>query len=180
MIQARHYTKGRKKTPSLVVLHTMEALEKSSTAAAVANWFAGAQAPQASAHYCVDDENILQCVADADTAWHVKGGDINARGIGIEMAGYARQTTEQWQDEFSQALLVNVAKLTAQLCTQHSIPVVYVPPEELLKGKSGITTHAACSKAFKVPGGHTDPGPNFPMADFLILVKSFVVYPENV
>jgi N-acetylmuramoyl-L-alanine amidase. len=86
-LQARNYTPGRKLPISLIVLHVMEWPEKPTAAAGCAYMFAGEKSPKASAHYCVDSNQIYQCVKDEDTAWHAKGGDANARGIGIELAG---------------------------------------------------------------------------------------------
>ena len=46
-VQARNYTRGRSNAIDLLVIHTMEAPEKPTTAENVANWFAGSSAPQA-------------------------------------------------------------------------------------------------------------------------------------
>ena len=54
----------------VLVIHTMESPEKPDTAESVANWFSGSTAPQASAHYCIDGNSIVQCVHDDDVAWH--------------------------------------------------------------------------------------------------------------
>jgi N-acetyl-anhydromuramyl-L-alanine amidase AmpD len=177
-IQAKHYRSGRKEPISMIVLHSMEWAETSSTAAGCASMFHGDSSPVASAHYCVDATNTIQCVRDEDIAWHVKGGDVNDRAIGIEMAGYAKQTVEDWADLYSERMLERVASLVARLCTQYNIPVVALTPDQIKDGDSGITTHANCTIAFKVSGGHTDPGPNFPMAYFLRKVEAYVVYPE--
>ena len=37
--------------------------------------------------------------------------------------------------------------------------------------KPGITTHAQITKAFDIPGGHIDPGANFPMDTLLACVR---------
>jgi N-acetyl-anhydromuramyl-L-alanine amidase AmpD len=178
-IPAAHFTKGRKKAVNLIVLHTMEAAEGPDTAEAVASWFAGANAPQASAHFCVDSDSIVRCVADEDTAWHTKGGDINARAIGIEMAGYAKQSDDEWHDAYSEAMLDQTASLVAALCLRYQIPLHFLSSEQILTGAAGITTHRNCTTAFKVPGGHSDPGPNFPMNDFLAKVEAYVAYPAE-
>lgn len=167
-LQAKNYTKGRIKPVGLIVLHTMEAAEASTTAENVAAWFAGAAAPQASAHFCVDADSVVQCVQVSDTAWAAPGA--NANGIQIEHAGYAAQSAAQWADEYSQALLHRSADLVARLCSEHSIPPFFVDAAGLLRGERGITTHAEVSKAFK-KSTHTDPGPNFPMTQYLSLVR---------
>lgn len=66
----------------------MEAPEKGDTAENIANYF-HTTVKQASAHICVDNNSIVQCVLDNDIAWAAPGA--NSDGIHIEMAGYAKQ-----------------------------------------------------------------------------------------
>lgn len=168
-IQARNYRRGRRVPVRLVILHSMEAAEASTTAENVAKWFAGPSAPMASAHYCVDADSVVQCVREEDVAFAAPGA--NDDGIQIEMAGYARQTREEWQDAFSSAMLERVAGLCADLCRRHGLPVEYVDEDGLKSGAKGITTHAAVSRAFK-RSTHTDPGKGFPMDEFLESVRA--------
>jgi len=94
-IQAKHYTPGRDGKPiKLIVVHTMETPQTEGRAKQVALWFAGDNAPQASAHYMVDDKEVIQSVNEADTAWAVNQQDINQQSISIEHAGYAAQTPQ--------------------------------------------------------------------------------------
>ncbi len=174
-IQAKNFRKGRVDPAtgkpcgvSLVVLHDMEAAEASSTAENVAKWFAGAAAPMASAHYCCDNDSVVGCVREADTAFHAPGA--NHSGVGIEMAGYAKQTAAEWGDAYSIAMLERVASLTAAICKRHSLPVEFVDEAGLLSGKRGVTTHRCVSAAFK-KSTHSDPGPNFDMPAFLAMVR---------
>ena len=97
-IQARNSTPANRTTIDLLVIHTMEAPEKPDTAENVARWFAGSTAPQASAHYCIDDDSIVQCVHDKDVAWHAPGANHN--GLGFEHAGFAAQAPKDWQDAY--------------------------------------------------------------------------------
>jgi N-acetyl-anhydromuramyl-L-alanine amidase AmpD len=168
-VQARNYTPVGGRKIKLVVIHTMEAFEKPDTAENVATWLAGTSAPKASVHYCVDADSIVQCVKDGDVAWHAPGA--NSNGIGIEHAGYARQSAEDWADSYSEATLVRSAALTAKLCSVYGIPVQAVDADGLVRGESGITTHRAVSTAFK-KSTHTDPGPHFPMDQYVSLVRA--------
>lgn len=166
-VPAKNYTSVSLSKPrniKYIVLHTMEAPEKTTTAEAVANYFKNSGV-RASAHYCVDNNSIVQCVQCKDVAWAAPGA--NSTGIQIEMAGYAGQTSVQWDDEYSKALLENVAQLCAKiLVPKFHIPIQYVSFMELKGQKKGFTTHKNVSLAFK-KSTHWDPGPNFPMAKLL-------------
>ncbi len=159
-VQARNFTPGRPGKIELLVLHSMESSEKPQTAENVAAWFAGPNAPRASAHYCVDQDSIVQCVRDEDQAWHAPGA--NSRGIGIEMAGRAAQTAAEWDDLPSRAMLAHVEQLLIHLCIRYQIPARVLGPQSLLRGFSGITTHDFVSKAWR-KSTHWDPGPHFPL-----------------
>ena len=173
-IAARNFTKlDKPRKIDLIVIHSMEAPEASTTAIRVATWFAGKDAPKASAHFCVDNENIIQCVADNDVAWHAPGA--NSNGIGIEHAGFARQTIDEWNDDFSRSMLELSAQLSADLCVKYGIPPLSLDAEALKAGKRGITTHKAVTDAFNGGKGHWDPGPGFPMANYCTRVAELMV-----
>jgi N-acetyl-anhydromuramyl-L-alanine amidase AmpD len=174
-IQATNFNKALRTEIDLIVIHTMEAPEKPGTANQVAEWFAnrGAPkypAPKASAHFCIDDKEIIQCVWEHDVAWHAPGANHN--GIGIELTGYAKQTEEEWKDNYSTSMLENAAKLCAVLSLRYNIPLMILKADQLIAKKRGFTTHAEVSLAFK-KSNHTDPGPNFPWRHFLNLVNGY-------
>jgi N-acetyl-anhydromuramyl-L-alanine amidase AmpD len=146
----------------------MEAPESSTRAERCAKNFAREGARKASCHYCVDSDSIVQCVKEDRIAWHCPGA--NRRGIGIEHAGYARQSREQWLDLFGQNMLGLSAKLAARICRRWGIPAVAVDIDGLKGGERGITTHAAVGKAFGKTK-HWDPGPSFPMDWYVDAVK---------
>lgn len=167
--QARNYTRGpRHCRIDLIVIHTMESPEKPSTAEDVAAWFAGPNSPQASAHYCIDSNSIVQCVRDDDIAWHAPGANHN--GLGFEHAGRAAQGRRGWDDLYSQAELHLSAELAAKKCHEFDIPPVWLHPSDLIAGKRGITSHANVTLAFH-KSDHTDPGPSFPAAHYAALVR---------
>jgi N-acetyl-anhydromuramyl-L-alanine amidase AmpD len=167
-VQARNFTRGRTNAIDVLVIHTMESPEKPDTAESVANWFAGATAPQASAHYCIDSNSVVQCVHDTDVAWHAPGANHN--GLGFEHAGRAAQSSHDWRDEYSQAMLEISAELVAQKCAEHHIPVVWLQPADLRAGRRGITGHVQVSDAFH-RSDHRDPGTSFPIEEYLERVK---------
>jgi len=167
-IQARNYTKGRSNPIDVLVIHTMEAPEKPDTAENVAKWFAGSTAPQASAHYCIDNNSIVQSVKDTDVAWHAPGANHN--GIGFEHAGFSAQRAADWSDAYSDQMLRLSAGLVAEKAREHGIPAVWLREADLLAGRRGITGHVQVSRAFK-KSTHTDPGTSFPIERYLGYVK---------
>lgn len=174
-LQAKGYTavpitKPRRIT--LIVIHTMEYPERPQGAEWCAGFFTnpigpGGKPVSASAHYAVDQDSIMQCVRDRDCAWGAPGA--NSNGIHIEHVGYASQTAAQWQDEPSRATLRLSARLVRKLCAKYTLPMGLLTPEEVRAGRSGICGHDAVSKAFG--GTHWDPGPNFPWATYLNLIR---------
>ena len=153
-----------------VVLHTMETGENSSIAENIgAGWFTNPNA-QASAHYCVDDNSIVQCVNEGDYAW-ASGPTGNLNGIQIEMAGRAAQSRADWLDDYSRAMLERTAALTADICNRHGIPVRGLTDEQVARGEAGITTHAALARVFRETD-HSDPGPDFPWDFFMERVQA--------
>ena len=169
-IQAKDFTPGpRSKGPiRVIVMHDMEAPEKGDTAENVARWFSGGTG--SSAHYCVDNDSVVQCVRDSDIAWHAPGA--NSTGIGIELAGYAKQGRGDWLDAFSKQMLdTQAAPLVAALCKKYAIPAVWLTPAQVAAGARGICGHVDVTRAYPGKGTHTDPGPGFPRDYFVAAVK---------
>ncbi len=168
LIESPHVNRTGGRQIDLIVIHTMEMDEKGESAENCAQWFRNPGA-KVSAHYCVDNDSIIQCVRDQDVAWHAPGA--NHDGIGIEHAGRAKQTGRDWSDEYSTAMLERSAALVAELCTRHKIPVVWLYAADLRAGRRGITTHKAVSDAFG-RSSHWDPGTGFPFERYLALVRA--------
>ena len=167
-IESPHETSVEDRTISVVVIHTMEIRERDGAAEACAAWFAS-PISEVSAHYCVDADTTIQCVREADIAWHARGGNTNS--IGIELAGYASQQARDWSDDYSRAVLERAAGLTAEVCARHLIPIRRLRASGLVAGRRGITGHADVSAAFH-KSDHWDPGPAFPWDRFLRLARS--------
>ena len=165
---------GRRAPIRLVVIHTMEVDETGSVAEAVGNAFAR-PATGASAHIGVDTDSTVRYVPDTDTAWAAPGA--NADGLQIELAGRAGQTTGQWADAASKAILERAAQQTATWCKAYGIQVRHLNDAQLGDGKSvGIVGHADVSRVFK-RSTHWDPGPAFPWGAFLARVGAILGYP---
>jgi N-acetyl-anhydromuramyl-L-alanine amidase AmpD len=150
----------------VVVIHSMEAPEKGETAENVAHFFQITPSP-ASAHLCIDNNSIVQCVFDNDIAFAAPG--VNSDGIQLELAGFARQTREDWLDPYSVLVLENAANATAQYCLKYDIPIKHLTDQELGAGGKGIVGHVQATRVYK-KSTHTDPGEGFPWDHFLARV----------
>lgn len=168
-IQARNFNLANRDHVRLIVVHTMENPEKPGTALGVARWFAGPQAPQASAHYCVDSATVVQCVKETDVAWGAPSA--NRDGVHIEHAGYGRQTLADWSDDYSSQMIRLSAQLAAEIAARWGIEPRRLTIAEVADGKTpGFCGHADVTAAFRTKGGHIDPGPNFPWALYIARV----------
>ena len=172
-VAARNYTMVGLNKPrqiDLLIFHTMESPSKPNTAENVAAWFAGPNAPRASAHYCIDVDSTVQCVRDRDVAWHAPGANHN--GIGLEHAGYARQSAIEWRNPYNQAMLLRSAKLAARLCREYNIPIERRTVDELKSKMRGICGHVDITNAFNGGNGHTDPGVSFVWDEYIALTEA--------
>jgi len=169
ILSPNKYT-GRRAPIRLVVLHTMEVDENDpNVAEAVGNAFAN-PARQASAHIGVDTDSDCRYVADTDTAWAAPGA--NNDGLQLEMAGRAGQTTGNWSDAASKAILERGAQRTATWCRTYGIPPRRLSNTELAAGAHGIIDHNQASQVYG--GTHWDVGTGFPWAAFISRVVSLV------
>jgi N-acetyl-anhydromuramyl-L-alanine amidase AmpD len=161
----KHLTE--KRNVRVVVIHSMEAPEKGETAENVARFFQNTQNP-ASAHLCIDNNSIVQCVFDNDIAFAAPG--VNSDGIQLELAGFAKQKREEWMDAYSILVLENAANAAAQYSLKYNIPIKHLTDAELEAGQKGIIGHVQATRVYK-KSTHTDPGEGFPWDHFIDRVK---------
>ena len=163
---------GRIKNVRVIVVHDMEVPETEPNAAeAVARVFQN-PARRASAHSCVDTDSDVTGVHDEDTAWAAPGA--NADGLQIELAGYARQSSAEWQDDDSLKILENAARRCAEWVKKFGVPVRHLSVAELADGVTmGFVGHIDVTNAFHQTD-HWDPGPNFPWDYFLDRVNALL------
>jgi N-acetyl-anhydromuramyl-L-alanine amidase AmpD len=167
-VKSPNFTPATSRSIGVVVVHTMEIAERKDAAEICARWFAS-RVSRVSAHYCVDVDTVLQCVHEKDIAWHARGG--NTGSIGVELAGFARQTAARWEDAYSSAVLGRASVLVADICRRRRIPVRWLAADDLVAGRRGITGHVEVSRAYR-KSDHWDPGPGFPIERFLGLVRT--------
>lgn len=167
IIKARWFTKveGRRRAVRVIVIHSMEFPERTDAARIIAHDFANRPADQkASAHLCIDDRTIIQCVKDNDVAFAAPG--CNSDGIQIELAGYAKQTAGEWLDAYGTRMLEQAAHAVAQYCRKFSITAVHLTNDQLRAGRKGIVGHRQVSEVYR-KSDHMDPGENFPWDYFM-------------
>jgi hypothetical protein len=118
-VRAKHFRAWVSSTPrqiTHVVIHTAECSESPTGAEAVAAYFASIDRP-ASAHFCVDSDSAVQCVRLDDVAFAAP--PLNDAGIHIELAGFAKQSAEEWADAYSSAEVERLARLVGPLAGGH-------------------------------------------------------------
>lgn len=160
------------RSPSLIVLHATDGCESTHADIDGAHEIAKAlpKGSKKSWHYIVDADSAVVCVPDEHIAWHA-GHHANQIGIGVEICGRANQSRDAWYDPTSHATLCNAARLVAGLCIRWNIPALMLDASALARGAGrGITTHAACSECWH-ESDHSDPGPNFPLLEFVHAVR---------
>ena len=179
-VQAKGYTRGRPDGPALwQVLHDMEASEFSGRAESTAAYFANpSDGRQVSAHFCVDDNSVVQCVDEDDSAWTVGNRPGNNRGVNWELSGFARQSRAEWLDAFGIAMFAQLAPIMAASMRRWGIPNRWCTIDDLLARRPGLTTHNDLRIAFGVTT-HTDPGPDFPRDHLLKVVAAALNNPED-
>lgn len=167
-IQARWFHTGRLKPVRLICVHCTVSGESGTGAEAVAHYFARGER-KASAHRVSDNNSTVICVADGDTAFAAAGA--NSDGIHLELVGMPDQSTAQWLDAFSDAMLREAGATIREWASEYDIPLRWLTIAEVADGRTrGLCTHADVSKAFPaVSTGHWDPGPNFPKDEALRL-----------
>lgn len=160
-IQACHFTPGRPGGISQVVWHSAETAEYSGVARAVANYFATQQSG-GSTNVCADDTEVIGCVEWEDTPWSAAVSEVDRRAASCEFAGRASQNADEWLDDFGMAMLDRCARMFVSVLLPEGVAGRWLTHDEIRNGVPGMCSHADVTWAYGVPGGHVDPGPDFP------------------
>ncbi len=163
-----HNHAGKRDTSTLrwIVVHDTEG----DTARGAASWFSQttpiSEGGPGSTQIVVGEDGCYRTLSD-DVVPYGAGGHANAIGLHVELAGHSSLTRDQWLAR--SATLRRAAAWLATWSSAYGIPLTFVDAAGLLRGESGVTTHAEVSKAFPSDTNHTDPGKNFPMDALLDL-----------
>lgn len=155
-------------TPRYVVMHGTVSPTVPRGARATATYFASATSGGL-AHYIVDPAEIIATCDEGTACWH---SGHNADSIGIELCDPQAGPASRWQDSPHLAEEALAAKLVADICARHHIPVVRLTPAQLAAGGTGIVDHNTVRLAWPGCTDHVDVGPDFPWARFLSAVKN--------
>lgn len=168
VVPARYFGRLPDRRVLWVVLHTVECGEALTADDATAAMFKRGDR-KVSAHYVVGDE-ILQCVPEADCAW-AAGHTANLYGIHIEIVGRASQKIVDWHDAYSTVALGLVAKLLADICTRHDLPIEQNDVDGARALRPGVLDHRTCSDAFH-ESNHVDVGDAFPWTEVIAAARA--------
>jgi hypothetical protein len=128
---------------------------------ATTSWFENCGA-QASAHYVVSRKGlVVQCVRDANVAWHAGWWQTNTHSIGIEHAGYINDP-----DWFTNRMYHASARLSASCCKKYRIPIDrdHIIGHYQVPGCTGPGGGADC---------HTDPGRYWDWKKYMRLIRYY-------
>lgn len=145
----------------LIVLHSTESHDRpgSSDRDGVASWLCNPSA-QASAHVIVDGDGVsVRLVADEAKAWACVS--FNSPSLNIEQIGFAADSAQTWRARWRE--LRETARWIALWSRRHDIPI------------RRSTYHGVCRHMDLGPagGGHTDPGPNYPIGRVMALARLY-------
>lgn len=150
--------------PRLIVLHSTESTEVkgSGDLASIAAYFDN-PAAQASSHVITDgDGNSARCVPDSAKAWTCVS--FNSLSLNVEQIGRAASTV--WSEEIQQ----ETARWIAKWSKDWGIPIVRGAVSGTSVTRSGVVFHSELGAA---GGGHSDPGPNYPIGRVLDLAEGY-------
>lgn len=152
-----------------IFLHVLHCTQSSGRALGTARYFTS-PAAGGSTQYVNDDNECYRCLRDDQIPQGAPGA--NYHGLHYEQVGYVSWGKYIWSRKHRRTINRTAWKV-ARDCKRYGNPPRWCNEVALRAGKHGITDHATCTKAFG--GDHTDPGPNYPRALFLSLVKTFYV-----
>lgn len=158
-------------------LHATAGSEGLGVANNVCHYFDQSKTP-GNAHTIFDAKRPVQYAADDRAAWHASQG--NQWSKGYEFCGQAGQTLQQWLDDLSLGGLRWGAMVGALDCMRYGIEPRLLTDDEVRAIHAGDTTitgfypHSQIDRIWPKKNPHWDPGPHFPMLDYLLGVRGYI------
>ena len=122
-----------------------------------------------SAHFFIDDREVIQSLDTNDIAGHAGSTQGNTYAIAVEFTGLATWSRAKWMSSIAWE---KTAEVFAAVSRHHNIPPVRVTVAEMKANPRvrGAYDHNQMRQAW---GGtdHVDPGPNFPWDHLLTVWK---------
>ncbi len=146
------------------VIHDVEAARTHETAENIGRYFQHPDRPS-SCHLIFDDDSCVRSVLDNDVAYAAPGA--NHDGLQYELAGYGRQTREEWLDPYGRRMLALVIAAATQHSRLYGLPPRHLSVSELIAGQKGWVGHVDVTNAYH-QSDHTDPGEGFPWDVFVV------------
>lgn len=178
-IQARWFTEvGPQRKKQLIVLHSMEAPNKPTTAEGVGLFFKNLPPTnKASAHVGADFNSRVRYVSDNDVAYAAPGSNHN--GLHQEQTGYASYTRGEWTQPDMMLMLQLAATQVREWSDEYGIPLRFIDANQLRKADPqnlpsdcfGVTTHWEVSQAWRKTDHH-DPGRGYPINTLLAMARA--------
>lgn len=141
-----------------IVGHDMEVGLREEADEAVGRYFAMAQSG-GSTNLGLDNDSITMYLPDNVIPWGAPYA--NTQGLHVEQMGFAHWSRKEWFDN-AEGTLLRMAWLVARKCEKFDLPIKFLDAHDILAGRRGVTDHRQCTKAYKIAGGHTDPGSGYP------------------
>lgn len=164
-----NYYSFRRKRTRLIVVHVTAGIEDLDmlgldVSAQKTNHYGATTSRSASWHSCVDSDSIEPALPENYTAFHCQG--YNSMSLGLEICN----TDARWDNkspEWTEATLLNAAKVCLGWEKRYGIPRVLLTKEEVDAGKWGYSYHM-----FLDPTRRRDPGVTFPWEYFVSILEN--------
>ena len=169
-VESPNKTRASGRAIDVVVMHTMEIAERRRRGGDLRAVVPEPGVARSRRTTASTPNTVVQCVREKDIAWHARGGNTNS--IGVELAGFARQTTRDWEDDYSRAVLARAASARRRRLPPQAHPRALAPRRRPgRRARRGSRAHAEVSRAYR-RSDHWDPGPGFPIEAFLDRVRA--------
>ena len=154
-----HYNINQKRKIEYIIVHYQGGL---SSARGVANYFCSTD-KDVSSHYIIDEKNLIQCVSVENVAWHCYTGDVknpicrNSNSIGVDIIATkinknsCSASDNDWY--LTDECWERGAKLIAELCLRHKIPLDNVVRHYDVTGK--LCPRQFCTEIINKKTGNT-------------------------